>query len=193
MHFSDICKILKTLQLQESYNHKDGWKEWTVSIWCCNCSLEVLISSHSGLIFLLNKKEVKSACQICSITNEMDASPSAWSLKLNTVAQTPFTLNIDVCGQSMRAECFDHGLFTVPILHVRDEGQGTVKFWQLCVTPSFSYSGKCPGWMFKLTSNLICINTKNTSDSGSRAFFSFKKKIKQHDWTWKTEQAAPTE
>lgn len=156
-------------------------------------SLEVLISSHCRLIFLLNKKKVKSACQISNITNEMAASPSAWSLKLNTVAQNPFALNIDFYGQSMRAEYFDHALFTVPILCVRDEGQGTVKSWQLCVTPSFSYSGKCPGWTFKLTSNLICINTKNISDSGPRAFFSFKKKIKQHDWTWKTEQAALSE
>lgn len=144
-------------------------------------SLEVLSSSHSRLIFLLNKKEVKSACQISNITNEMAASPSARSLKLNTVAQTPFALNIDFYGRSMRAECFDHALFTVPILRVRDEGQGADKFWQLCVTPSFSYSGKCPVWTFKPTSNLICINTKNTSDSGPRAFFSFKKKIKQRD------------
>lgn len=74
-------------------------------------SLEVLSSSHSRLIFLLNEKEVKSACQISNITNEMAASPSARSLKLNTVAQTPFALNTDFYGQSMRAECFDHALF----------------------------------------------------------------------------------
>lgn len=154
---------------------------------------EVLTNSCCRLILILTKKEVKFACQISNITKVMAALNSAWFSKLNIVAQVPFALNIDFCGWSMRAECFDHVLFTVPTLHVRDEGQGIVKFWQLCVTPSCSYSGKCPDWMFKLTSTLICINTKNTSDSGARVFFSFVKKIKEHDWTWETEQAAPSE
>lgn len=155
-------------------------------------SQEVLNSSHCRLILTLIKKEVKS-CQISKITKDMAGLHSVWFLKLNIVAQDPFALNIDFCGWSMRAECFDHVLFTVPTLHVGDEGQGIVILWQFCVTPSCSYSGKCPDWMFKLTSTFIYINTKNISDSGARVFFFFKKKFKQHDWTWKTEQAAPSE
>lgn len=122
-------------------------------------SQEVPTSSHCRLILTLNKKEVKSY-QISKATKDMAALHSVWFLELNTVSQDPFALNIGFCGWSVRAECFDHVLFTVPTLHVRDEGQGIVTFWQFCVTPSCSYSGKCPDGMFKLTSNLIYINTK---------------------------------
>lgn len=155
-------------------------------------SQKVPTSSHCRLILTLNKKEIKSY-QISKATKDMAALHSVWFLRLNIVAQDPLALNIGFCGWSVRAECFDHVLFTVPTLHVRDEGQGIVTFWQFCATPSCFYSGKCPDGMFKLTSTLIYINTKNTSDSGARVLLSLRKKIKQRDWIRKTEQAAPSE